>query len=182
MARVLTDRGRELLADLPPVYRDDPDIQAVITCYGRESERIDDTMVELRNQFFPQLADKLLKAWEALTGTTLEPAALTVEERRQIVLALLRRLRASSAGSEWELNVTVLVGPGWTYEEHVPGDPTSPPENTILIVLPFPPTSDRYAQTEALLRDITPAAWDLIVTFAGGFIQDESRLDQEEMR
>lgn len=181
MARVITERGRELLADLPPMYRDDPDIQAVITCYARESERVDDSIIELRNQLFPHLADTLLKAWEALVGTTLEPAGQTVEERRQLVLALLRRLRASAEGREWEDDVTALVGPGWSYEEHIPGDVTSPPADTLRIVLPFPPTSGSFAQIEAELRDITPAHVDLIVTSAGGFYLDSSQMDQEQM-
>ncbi|MCA1571254.1 MAG: YmfQ family protein [Chloroflexi bacterium] len=59
---------------------------------------------------------------------------------------------------------------------------TSPPAYTLRITLPFAPTSGAYAQTERLLRDITPAHLDLILTSTAGFQLDRSQLDQEPLR
>lgn len=180
--RILTGKALEMLNDLPPVLRGDPDYQAVCQCYGREAERMDAHLDLVRRQFFPQFADPLLKAWEALLRTTIEPPGATLDERRQVVLAMHARLRATASGLAWIANVTKLVGLGWTYDTHDPDVPGSPPANTIRVRLPFPPESGRYAQTEAYLRKITPAAWDLIVTWIGGFSLDRSQMDQEAMQ
>lgn len=179
MGRPLTAKGRELLADLPPRLRDAPEFQAVMHCQGRESDRVDATLDDLTAQFIPSTSTTQLRIWEAIARTTIEPVGQTVEQRRAVVIALLRKQHSSPAGSSWESNIDDLVGPGWTYQEHIPGDATTPPESTIRVFLPFPPSSDRYAQTEALIRDITPAAWDLIVTSPAGFYLDDSRLDEE---
>lgn len=167
------------MARLPAVFHDSPEHLAMVHCLANEMDRLDARIEIVRRQFFPQTADVLLKVWELMVRVTIEPVGVSVEERRATVLAQLRRMLASPQGRDWVANVTQLVGPGWSYEEHDPDDVGSPPENTVRIRLPFPPSSSSYARAEALIRDITPAHVDLEVGFIGGFVLDESQLDQE---
>lgn len=182
MARVLTAKGELWRSWLPVVLRDSPDHLAVIHALAVEMELLESRIEEVRRQFFPQHADVLLKVWEFMLRITIEPEGLTIAERREIVLATLRKMRSTPEGRDWVDNVTALVGAGWTYEEHNPADAGSPPVNTVQITLPYPPDSSAYARAEALVRDITPAHLDLVVTFTGGFLLDQSQLDQEALQ
>lgn len=161
------------------VLQDSPDHLAVLHALARESERMEAAIELVRAQAFPQTADVLLGVWEAQLGTTVEPEGQALAQRRETAIALLRRMRGTPAGRDWESNVTALVGPGWSYEEHVPGDAGSPPANTIRVRFPFAPASGSYARAEALLRAITPAHLDIVTQFEGGFVLDQSQLDQE---
>lgn len=177
----LTPLGLAFRESAPTVVRNDPDYLSIWHATARECERLADRIEHVRAQFFPRTADDLLKAWELMVKTTVEPEGLTLEERRQIVLARLLRMASDPSGLAWQENVTALVGPGWDYLEHIPGDPSSPDTDTIRVYLPYPPGSDRYGLTEALLRDITPAHVDIVLVSLGGFILDESQMDQEGM-
>lgn len=179
---LLTDLGELHRSWLPVALRDSPDHLAVIHPIAKEIERLEATVETVRAQFFPQTADILLKAWEAELGITIEPVGVSVADRRDIVIAFLRKLRSTPSGSDWVADITELVGSGWSYEEHIPGDAGSPPENTIRIHLPFAPSSTLYARTERLIREITPAHLDLILAFTGGFLLDQSQLDQETLQ
>jgi hypothetical protein len=167
---------------LPVVLRDSPEHLAVIHSTMREVERLEAAIEQVRRQFFPQQADILLKVWERQVGITVEPPGWTIEQRRTAVVAQLRKMRSSPSGADWMADVSLLVGAGWTYAEHVPGDVTSPPADTVRIELPFPPTSGMYGLIERTLREMIPAHVDLVVTFSGGFVLDESQLDQEAMQ
>lgn len=176
---LLTPLGQSFRDSAPVVVRDDPDYLGVWHSTARELERLAAAVETVRAQLFPQTADVLLAAWEFLSRITVEPGGQTIEQRRATVMAMLLKSSASPAGSDWVANVTALVGAGWTYSEHIPGDPASPPEGTLRIHVPFAPDADLYMLTERLLRDITPAHLDIELTFAGGFVLDESQLDQE---
>jgi hypothetical protein len=178
----LTPLGVTFRSWLPVILRDSPDHLAVLHCCARELERLEAKIEQVRAQFFPQTADILLKVYEAELKTTIEPAGATLDERRQTVLAMLRKMKATPSGLDWQENVTRLIGAGWSYSEHDVDEPGSPPAYTIRVELPFPPSSSRYAQVERLLRDITPAHLDLLVVFTGGFILDQSQLDQEALQ
>jgi hypothetical protein len=179
---LLTPMGQKWRGWLPVVLRDSPDHLAVVHAVAKETERLEAAIEQVRAQFVPQTADVLLKVYEAQLGITIEPVGATLDERRMTVLAMLRKQASTPSGLDWQANVTRLVGAGWTYSEHDPADPSSPPAYTIEVRLPFPPSSTRYAQTERLIRDITPAHLDLIITYAGGFVLDQSQLDQEALQ
>lgn len=168
------------LETLPPVLHNDPDIRAIVYVQAREAQRMEDTLDDLIAQFFPQHATELgLAWWEALVRTTRAPLGATVADRRATVIALLQKMNSSPAGTDWVANISLLAGAGWVYEEHIPGNGSSPPENTVRITLPFPPTSTLYALTEVLIGEVTPAHLDVILAYTGGFILDASQLDQE---
>jgi hypothetical protein len=182
VARVLTARGEQWRSWLPVVVRDSPDHLAVIHACAVEMERLEAAIEQVRQQAFPQHADVLLKVWEFMLRITIEPVGVSLADRRLVVLATLRKMRSTPEGRDWVDNVTALVGPGWTYEEHDPHDAGSPPPYTVRISLPFAPSSSAYARAETLIRDITPAHLDLILAFPGGFLLDESQLDQEAVQ
>lgn len=176
----LTERGEEMLRDLPPFFYEDPDWRAVIHCYAMESERLEGHVEEVRAQFFPQQATVLLRAWEATFDLTVAPLGLTEEQRReQIALALIRMV-ASEGGEDWEAFVERLTGAGYTYEEFDPQVPSNTvPAHTIRVTLPFPPSSDTYQRIQRALLAGTPANTDIIVQSGGGFTLDQDSLDSE---
>lgn len=176
---VLTARGEQLRSTLPVILRDSPDYLALIHPFAMEMDRLDAAKESVRSQFFPASADMLLKAWEAQLGLPIEPPDLTLAQRRNLVFAYLRRQAGTPEGEVWVALVAALVGPGFTYEEHDVDNVDSPPAYTVRVTVPFAPSSGNFRRIEALLREITPAHLDLIVQFSGGFVLDESELDQE---
>jgi hypothetical protein len=183
MARVLTERGELMRSWLPVALQDSPDHLAVVHSYAKELDRAEAAIETVLAQFFPQSATVLLPVYERLLGLTVAPVGWTEAQRQLAVLSQLARMRSDPAGSTWEANVSRIVGnAGWTYETHDPNSAGSPAPNTIRIHLPFAPSSDRYAVTERLIRVITEAHVDLVLTFTGGFVLDESQLDQEALQ
>lgn len=182
MTRVLTERGEMMRSWLPAALQDSPDHLAVIHAYAKELDRVEAAIEVVRTQFFAGQATVLLPVYESVLGITVAPVGWTVAQRQTAVLGQIARMRSTPDGAAWVANVTKIVGAGWTYRTHNPADGTSPPANTILVRLPFAPSSTRYAVTEKLIRSITEAHVDLVVTFTGGFVLDESQLDQEALQ
>jgi hypothetical protein len=179
--RVLTPLGIEMRDSLPPVLRESPDYLAVIHSIAKECERARAAMEVIRAQFNPATATLLLSVWERITRQTVAPAGKTEVERQNAVTAHLRKMLTIGYGSGWEEQVTALIGVGWTYEEHIPGDESSPPEGTLRILLPFPPESSRYREAVREIREVTPAHLEIELSSGEGFILDESLLDLEEL-
>lgn len=176
---LLSDLSKQHLATLPPVLRDSPDYQGVIHALARETERLEGFIENARAQTNPSTATTLLKVHEAMVRTTIEPVGATVDSRRAIVEARLRKMLGGGEGREWVDQVTALVGPGWDYAEHDPADGTSPAEGTLRISLPFAPSGSRYADSAAQIREVTPAHLELEFVSTGGFLLDQSQMDVE---
>ena len=179
--RVLSPLAEEMRDALPPKLQESPDYLGVIQALAKECERARSTLESVRKQFNPSKADLLLAVWERITRQTREPEGESVAERQAAIVARLRKLLSLGHGSAWQEQVTALVGIGWTYEEHIPGDETSPPANTLRIRLPFPPEGSRYLEALAAIREVTPAHLDIIFESEAGFLLDESRLDLETL-
>jgi hypothetical protein len=178
-ARPLTALGLAMLLDLPPVLQRSTDYQAIIHPIARELEALEATIEQLRAQFNPATADILLPAWEYMVKLPVGGAGSSIDQRRQKLIARLRKVEGQSEGREWEAQITELVGPGWAYEEHDTGDPTSPAANVIRITLPFLPSSPSYQEAIDQIREITPAHLSLSFSSAAGFVLDESELDRD---
>jgi hypothetical protein len=176
-AALITARGWQLLNTLPPALRDSDDYRAVMHAHARESERLEAAIELVRDQFFPARTTVLLGAYERTLGLPVAPAGATEEDRRRAILATLAGAAAGGEGRAWVAAVTALIGPGWTYEEHIPGDGTSPPNYTLRIALPFLSSSDRWGQAIRLIRAITAAAWDIQFSSLTGFAADSSASD-----
>ena len=177
---VMTPLGLEWLTMLPPMFRDEPYVQAIIHARAVEKERQRDALDRVRRNLIPATADELgLPYWEALCRITVNPVGLTVQQRRDRVLAAHALLLAAPSGENWEEGALALLGNGFTYREYDPGDPTGPPPATVRVVIPFDPDAGTAQEAEGFLRGITAAHLDLEVTYASGFILDRSALDQQ---
>ena len=176
---VMTPLGLRMLGDLPAKLRGSESYRGVQHAYAREIELFEQRMAWLRQQLFPQTATDLLAVHEAQLGLPPDPEGKTLEQRRILVLVRYAQLSGDPSGRKWKDDLTNLIGPGWTYAEHDPDDPESPPAGTLRIVLPFGPESGRYAEVERLLADNGPAHLDIILTSEAGFVLDHSQLDQE---
>jgi hypothetical protein len=179
--RVLTALGIEMRDSLPPVLRDSPHYLGVINALSRECERLAAKMEVVRAQLNPGAADLLLGVWERIVRETVEPGGESLAERRAAVTARLRKMLTIGEGSAWEEQVTALIGPGWTYTEHIPGDATTPEPGILRIKLPFPPEGSRYLEARDLIREVTPAHLEIELESGEGFLLDESDLDLETM-
>lgn len=180
-ARPLTETGMRMLGTLPWVLRESADYQAVIHPASREVDRMESYVDQVRAQFNPAMADLLLGAWEMQVRLPVGGFGTSIDQRRAKVLWRLRKTLGSGEGRQWEADVTALVGEGWTYEEHIPGDGTSPAANTLRIQLPFPPAGDAYTEALTQIREFTPGHLEIEFSSLAGFTLDESHLDLEEL-
>lgn len=170
----------EMLDDLPVFMRDDVDVQGIIYCQAKEHERLREHIDRVRRSLFPQHADELgMRWWEALLLLPIEPEGQTLEQRRETVMIYLGALRAAGTGRWWVDTVTRLLGPGWTYEEHIEGDVGTPAAYTLRVTVPFATDSERFLALEALLEQITDAHIDVIADSSTTFHLDQSQLDQD---
>jgi hypothetical protein len=179
LPELLTEKAREIVDDWPPFVREEPDFIALAYVFAREAERLDEKAEVVRRQFFLRSADLLLGAWEAQLGITIAPVGATDEERRSLAITFLLGLAATGQGSVWEERLLAAVGAGYAYREHDPDDDTSPPKYTIAITLPLAPSSETFRRAERILRRMTPANTDLLITSTDGFRLDSSQMDQE---
>lgn len=166
LLRDVSDAGQALLDMIPDYLRSDPQVRGVLDVIARELQRIEDAGLAIAAGAFPQHADDsfaLLGIMEAQLGIPVEPAGLTVGQRRDLVLAHIRK-RSAAAGSDWEAAVTTALGTtAWSYHE----DPT---EARIVIKIPSGTGSLTAAQVLSLVRDVTPAHLDLSVSYDAGFL------------
>lgn len=182
MPRVLTPLGEDMLERVPEVFMDDPDIRAVIHCHAKEAERLFSFAEVVRAQFFPSTATALaLPLWEFSLNLTVAPDGKTEQDRRNIVLSYLRSVGSTGSGADFEAALTQLV-PGWTYTEHDPDDAdlaVAVPPYTLRVLFPFASGSGDYRRAEALLRAITPANLNLVVSSVAGGQVDDLNLDED---
>lgn len=167
----LTERGKLLLSELPGWIQDDPDMRGVVHAYARESERMEQNAAEVRDNFIAARATALLlRAWERTVRTTEEPSGKSVAQRVAVIQSRLQRMSLRSLGTDWEEAVDALVGAGWDYVEDAAN-------YTLTISAAVPPAST--ALLRELILPFTPAHLVLIVNSFGGFLLDQSQLDQQ---
>jgi hypothetical protein len=117
-----------------------------------------------------------LAIWEWVLDLPVAPGVLTTEQRRDRVLDELRLVIQGGEGADWVATVDGIVGGPWRYEEHVPGDATSPDPYTIRIVIPYALGSVSAVYVQRAIREATPANMVIQVVYEEGFIFDESPL------
>lgn len=181
MPRVLTDTCMELMDTIPPWAREDPDVQAAFQVMSNEVDKLDAAITNVVANYFPQLAADYLHLWEARLGISVRPVDLSVSQRQQRVLAFLMLRTNAAQGRTWVTNVTMLIGPTWTWERHTPGSSTGVPADTIQLNLPYAEGSSKAADLIRLLRISTPANTDLVVNYGEGFIVQESQIGYQPL-
>lgn len=176
---LLTPLAKQMLGELPPFLRGDPDHQAVIYAYAKEIERCEEAISTMRQQAVANEATVLLKVWEIMVGVEVEPS-ISEAERQKVVTAFLRALEANPSGLHWEAVVGLLAGSGWFYVDHVKGKGGTPPANVVRVFLPFATGSFWFGTIKRLIERVTPAHIALEVDAAEGFLLDVSELDKDK--
>ncbi len=171
----------EMLDEIPPDYREDPDFRAVIYCQAREHERKRERIDEVRRQFFPATADVLLGAWEATFRMTIAPPGVPIEERRARVGEAFLRALAGSSGAAWEAALEAVAGAGTVYTEFDPQVASNViPKHTVRIEVPSAVDPDVAERIERVIRAFTPANTDIDIVSGAGFVLDISQLDTHD--
>lgn len=176
---LLTEKGREFLAALPPFLRQDPSYRAVLHCCAREAERADAELSQLQRELNPLTASDVgLDFFETLMEMQ-SSRGQDVEARRLLVVRRFRALEGDPSGPDWVARVTARIGDvGWTYEEST-GGPEEPTPQTLLITLPFAPISPQFAAARQVFAEETPTELRLIFISSEGFFLDSSQLDTD---
>lgn len=137
MPAVISPTTARLLQSLNPLVRRSYDIQAALQAAGKEVDRLDSAVVQVRRNFFANQAVELLPMYELLFALAVNPTGKTTAQRQNSVATFLQGLTNSGSGLDWESQLTRLIGTGWTYEEHQVGVGGSPPDYTVRITLPY---------------------------------------------
>lgn len=167
------------LDDVPPIMREDPDLQAVYYCASMEAQRLEARIEDVRAQLNPVTATETgLTLWEALLRL---PAASggTVATRRTAVVARLRSLAGDPSGRDWARRIDAIVGAPWSYEENVPGDGTTPPAQVLRLNLPWSAATSQWQNAIERIREETPPELGLQFVSADGFLLDVSHMDTD---
>lgn len=169
---VMSEKGAELLADLPSYYANDRNATAIVDCVARELVRVEAFLEALRDQAVPGKADDtygILSLWESMLGLPVAPEGVSLTQRQAIASAAYRK-RSTVSGADWVATVDTLLNTAWSYEENTP-DPY-----TITVTLPED-SGYRGGQVQSLLRAITPAHLSIIVQTGTGFRVDIDQVD-----
>lgn len=161
---------------MPPYYREDPAVQALLDAGARELQRVEDALSNIRERFFPHNADdtlNMLSIWEATLGLPVRPAGVSVLERQTAVLSAVRK-RRSGSGADWMSNISAALGDViWTHRENYPGG------YQLTIEIPYDPASYTAGQVLRLINQITPAHIQIVSGFSEGFLVGISQVGVE---
>jgi hypothetical protein len=162
---------------MPPFYAPDSMLQGIMDALGRELQRFEDYLNDLRFRMFPQNADdkyRTLGMWEMMLGLPVEPTTQTVVQRRALVLARTGG-QDVSAGSDWLAAMNrAMGGTPWSYQE-------GPGSYQVTLLIPFGIASFNSVQVLALARAITPAHIDVAVQYLQGFIVGEGIVGEDRL-
>lgn len=120
----MSDKGTELLLDLPEYEQDDPTIRGIINAVANELQRIDDYLLGLNASL--QVANAtgdLLSYWEHFLDLPVDPldtAGVSIGDAARIntCTAAIQR-RTAGAGSGWvALLDSITAGQPWHHHEN----------------------------------------------------------------
>lgn len=112
-------------------------MRSAFAALAGELDRFNASVEELLRGFFPQHATDYLKLWENLLGLSADAPDKPLAQRRTTALAFYSTLQGFGSATSWQATLTRLVGTGWSFYEHVPGDGTSPPAYSLRVELPY---------------------------------------------
>jgi hypothetical protein len=108
------DLLEDVVDSLPTLMRRDPTIRAIQNCSAYELTRLAKLIEVAKANMFPQTATELIPLFEAFWNIAPNPQ-LTTQQRRDVLIAHLRRVTTTGSGAEWEQNMSDLFGSQWTY-------------------------------------------------------------------
>jgi hypothetical protein len=162
----LSDTASRILDDLPPYESEDPIVRRVIAVLANEWGRIGAAAAGVTMKLFPRYADDeygTLKMLEAAFGLPQAPAGVSLETRRGLVFAGIRK-RNAGAATDWLALLTIAFGTSsWSHEE-------GPADSTITITIPFAGGSFTAGQAEQIAREVTPAHLDIVINDGEAFL------------
>lgn len=135
----ISPSAQKYLDALPPFEASSNTVQATLHAVALETDRIQEAAQFVRDNQFPATASSMLDVYESYLGLAVNSPSKTVAQRRVTVMAYLRGLRTTGAGSNFKTNLSALIGTNWSYIEHDPNDTSTPVGNVIAIQLPFTP-------------------------------------------
>lgn len=157
----------------PPFLRTDYRRMALCNCAADEFNLLDLAVSKLERNCIPNTAEEHLNFYEAMLGVSVDNPNMTLVERKNTVLAFLKRVAMSGSTADWVEVAGLILATTWSYSV---GDPD---HNVLTVRVPYTVGSIQAELAEALLGEITPAVMLINVTYSQGFILDESLLDED---
>lgn len=165
-------RLERMLETIPPFYRNDPVVRGLLNAEAKELDRLEEALLAVQLIPFPRRSEKFLSLWEQFFDIPIEPEE-SITVRQNLVLREFQRIAQVTYGIVWEERLGAAIGGVWTYEED---------EGIINIILPYSEGAGKTRFITNYARAITPAAWEIHVFFAEGFILGVSELGVSEFR
>lgn len=147
----------------------DPTIRALLDAVGRELQRIEDYLLGLQASTPPQNAsDQFLRYWESFLDLPVEPAGVSVTQRRVTINAAVRR-RNAGPGTGWKaLLDAVMNGAPWSHTENADGSGGYTPYGIRFYGVGLDGTDYRLGIFDEMVRRITPAHLEINAVTASG--------------
>lgn len=169
----MTPRGQETLEEWPFVLRKEHNYRAIANALGGAHDQMDADLDRLSALLHPVTALDHLGLYEKMLGLTVDPPGQTIEQRRDTIMTFLQRSLIGDSGLEWESLARLVLGNQWSYTIQ------DPKHSVIVIEIAYAAGSLQAVLAETLLRSITPASCRVNVVYAGGFLLDISRMDDD---
>lgn len=156
----VSDKGREILDDLPVYAQDDRLVQGLVDSAARELQRIEDFLASLKTVLNPTEADDTygtLGYWERFLGLPVEPTGASEQQRRNTIIAAVEK-RNAEAGTGWySLIEAVLEGAPWTHSENTDETGAYAQYELAITGVEIETTDYRNGIFQQMVNQITPA-------------------------
>lgn len=158
-----------MVESLPVYAQEDGTIRALLDAVGKELQRIEDYLSDLRDTLQPQTATgDFLNYWESFLSLPVAPAGVSDTRRLATINAAVRR-RSAGPGAGWKsLLDTVAEGGAWQHEENANASGNYSAYGIRFYDIQFLSTDYRVGIFDEMVRRITPAHLQInAVTVAG---------------
>ena len=166
---VLSEKGETLVESLPVYAQEDTTIRALLDAVGKELQRLDDYLSNLRATLQPQTAtDEFLRYWESFLDLPVAPDGISDAQRLNTINAAVRR-RSAGPGAGWKsLLDAIAENAPWQHEENSDATGDYFAYGIRFYGVQFLTTDYRVGIFDEMARRITPAHLDITaVTIAG---------------
>lgn len=172
----LSATARRMMDTLPVYYSENRTVIRGIQAWADEIDRADGLLDTLKDSLVPSLATDalgMLAVWETIMGLPVNPRGVTLGQRQAAMRQAWTRLYAVTAADV--LRLLALQGAHFAIQRDTPGVL----QDTLMIG--YAEGSYVASMIERAARDAWPAHRELLVSFAGGFTLDQSRMDIDVM-
>lgn len=172
----LSATAKRMMDTLPIYYAENRTVIRGLQAWADEIDRADALLDALKDALVPSLASDelgMLAVWETIMGLPVRPAGVPLAPRQAAIRQAWTRMYATTAADV--LAILALQGAQFVIERDTPG--------VLQDTLRIGYTEGSYiaAMIERAAREAWPAHRELLVSFAGGFTLDLSRMDVDVM-